>query len=278
MSNTTTPPAESTGTRYPFRGPFFQEVSKRKDQGKDAKIVVSSANAETGVGKSTLACYLAFALDTSANGFRAEEKTTLNVEEFLEKYDSVRKGSALILDEAEQIDSRRSMSQTNVDAAEHWQTRRVREVCAILTLPKFEVLDARMRDLVDYRIDVNSRGHATLFKKSHRQFSGDVWWQPLQDIRYPNMDGTRAMERIHGMKSEYIDASTSASYVDEEQAQQQAQQQAEEEVKQREKEIAKDLYWSTEMSQREIADKFDVSQPTIANWVKQAGKPENTAD
>jgi hypothetical protein len=256
------------GSRYPFRGPFFREISNRKDQGKDAKISVSSANAETGVGKSTCAFYLAHVLDNSPDGFRAEEKATLNVQDFMSLYDSLPKGSAAILDEAEQIDSRRAMSQENVDAAEHWQKRRVQEICALLTLPKFDVLDKRMRNLVDYRVEVHARGEATIYKKSLKPFTGGIWWQELQEFSFPSMDGLRGMEHLHELKEEHIGAGGDGSaYVSAEEADEKVEQEVEKELKQQKKELAKSLYRDSDMSQTDLAEKFGVDQTTIHRWV-----------
>jgi len=198
------PQPELPQPRFPFKGPFFQLIAERKDQGKDAKIAVSSANAETGVGKSTCAYYLAHVLDTSPDGFDVEDKGTLAVDSFLNAYKELPKGSSLILDESEQLTGRRAMAQQNVDAAERWQMCRVAEICSFLTLPKFSVLDPLMKDLVDFRIEVERRGLATVYKKSHRPFS-DTWWQAIQQFEYPAMDGTRGMEALHAKKDEFID-------------------------------------------------------------------------
>jgi len=190
--------------RYPFRGPFFQLIAERKAQGRDAKIAVASANAATGVGKSTCAYYLAHVLDTSTDGFDVEQKATLNVDDFLAGYNELPKGSSLILDEAEQLTGRRAMSSQNVKAGERWQMCRVQEICSLLTLPKFSVLDSLMRDLVDFRVEIERRGMAVIYKKSHSPFR-DTWWQAIQRFEYPSMDETRGMETLHDLKDEFID-------------------------------------------------------------------------
>lgn len=198
------PSIDNRAGRYPFRGPFFQLINDRKQQGKDAKIAVASANAETGVGKSTCAYYLAHVLDTSASGYYIGDKATLGVDEFLNAYDRLDKGSALILDEAEQLTGRRAMAEQNVKAGERWQMRRVQEICSLLTLPKFSVLDPLMKDLVDFRIEIQKRGEAVIYKKSHRPF-GDTWWQAIQRFQYPDMDATAGMQHLHDLKDDFID-------------------------------------------------------------------------
>ena len=66
-----------------IRGPFFQEISKRKSQGRDAKILVTAADGQTGVGKSNLCDFLGYALDTTESGF-SREKVAIEPERFLE--------------------------------------------------------------------------------------------------------------------------------------------------------------------------------------------------
>lgn len=188
-----------------FPGLFFSEIVKRKQQGKDAKIIISAVDAQTGVGKSALAVALAIALDTSPNGeFDAERKASLDVERFLGLYDELEPDSAMILDEAEQIDSRRAMSNKNIDAAFRWQTRRVNEIIAILTLPSIDMIDRRMERLMDYRIDVTARGSAKIYKKKIHPMKKPVYYRKMQIICWPNMDEHPDYVALAQMKDEMI--------------------------------------------------------------------------
>lgn len=54
-------------------------AGERKRANRDLKITIT-ANAETGVGKSSLGIFLAYALDTSPGGFDVEEQATLDTE------------------------------------------------------------------------------------------------------------------------------------------------------------------------------------------------------
>jgi len=252
--------------RFPFRGPFFQLISERKAQGRDAKIAVSSANAATGVGKSTCAYYLAHVLDTSTDGFDVEQKATLNVDDFLAGYNELPKGSSLILDEAEQLTGRRSMSTQNVKAGERWQMCRVQEICSLLTLPKFSVLDSLMRDLVDFRVEIERRGMAVIYKKSHSPFR-DTWWQAIQRFEYPSMDETRGMERLHSLKDDFIAKDgESGSFVPAEDVDKKVKSEKEEAVKETEQQAAERMY-ENGASYGDIADALGKSKSTIHGWL-----------
>ncbi len=56
-----------------FSGPFFQEIGRRKLEGRDAKILVTADDAQTGVGKSNLCDFLGYVLDTTEDGFSPDK-------------------------------------------------------------------------------------------------------------------------------------------------------------------------------------------------------------
>jgi len=87
----------------------------RQAQGRDTKIIITSRNSTTGTGKTTLAVWLALSWDYY--GFDAS-KATLEPTEYIDRYLETRPGEVLIMDEAEQLDARRSMSSQNVDFAD----------------------------------------------------------------------------------------------------------------------------------------------------------------
>jgi len=132
-----------------FSGPFFRAVGKRKQQDRDAKILVTAKDAQTGVGKSNLCDFLAYVLDTTDEGF-VPHKITIEPEEFFSAYGRLEPGSALVMEEGEQLDPRRSMSKKNVEASHSWQMERVREVVALINLPSPKFIDKRMEELADY--------------------------------------------------------------------------------------------------------------------------------
>jgi len=230
---------EINDERFPFVGPFFQLVSERKRKGQDAKIAVASANAETGVGKSTCALYLAHVLDTSSGGFEASRKATLNVDSYLDAYNRLDKGSAVILDEAEQLTKRRATSKKNVKASEKLQMQRVKEITALFTLPKFDVLDPLVKDLLDFRIEIERLGKATIYRKQHSPFSG-TWWQEVQQFEFPSMDWSESMQTLHQAKDEFLE-SDHGGLVSENDAEKQAEKQAAESARQMRDETIREL-------------------------------------
>jgi len=187
-----------------FSGPFFRAVGKRKQQDRDAKILVTAKDAQTGVGKSNLCDFLAYVLDTTDEGF-VPHKITIEPEEFFSAYGRLEPGSALVMEEGEQLDPRRSMSKKNVEASHSWQMERVREVVALINLPSPKFIDKRMEELADYWLNVLRRGRARIYEKKIHDTEGHVYYQTLQDIEWPNMDGSATFREMDDLKKQMID-------------------------------------------------------------------------
>lgn len=187
-----------------FSGPFFRAVGKRKQQDRDAKILVTAKDAQTGVGKSNLCDFLAYVLDTTDEGF-VPHKITIEPEEFFSAYGRLEPGSALVMEEGEQLDPRRSMSKKNVEASHSWQMERVREVVALINLPSPKFIDKRMEELADFWVNVLRRGRARIYEKKIHDTEGRVYYQTLQDIEWPNMDGSATFREMDDLKKQMID-------------------------------------------------------------------------
>lgn len=138
----------------------------------DIKIIIQGANSQTGIGKTTLAIELCRYIDQSEEGWNAEDKAFVDVQEYVQAHLDYSKGSALLLDEIEAgADSRRSMSQDNVDLSQAWATLRARNIATVATLPSISMLDNRMLELADYWILVKERGLAQPFEINVNDFA-----------------------------------------------------------------------------------------------------------
>jgi len=249
---------------------LWQLAAQRKADNRDLKIVIT-ANAETGVGKSSLAIFLAYALDTSATGFAVDKQATLDTGTYREAYDELGYGSALVLDEAEQLDARRAMSDENVDTAFTWQTRRVREITTILTLPTWGDLEKRMREMADVRVEILRRGAALVHVRDRDRYERyDTFWRPEHVVTWPDMSPTHAYQRLDEKKDEFLDGRDGRKMLDEEEAQERIND-ATEELRQEKKQLrAKALYYDPDrdMTQEEVAEQLGVSQKTVSNYVR----------
>lgn len=186
-----------------FTGPFFQKIGRRKLDQRDAKCLVTADDAQTGVGKSNLCDFLGYVFDTTEEGF-SEQKIAIDPPQFFDLYGQVPKGSAIVLEEGEQLDSRRSMSHENVDASHTWAKERVREIIALINLPSPQMIDGRLELLSDYWINVERRGRAKIYEKKVNRIKRKVYYETVQILEWPNMDGSETFRTMEQLKLDHL--------------------------------------------------------------------------
>ena len=233
-------------------GPFFRRIADRKKKGMDAKITISARDGETGVGKTSLAVFLAKYLNTSSKPFRATENATLNVGEFNALYDRLPRGSSLILDETEQLDARRSNANANVETARTSETRRVDEITSILTLPSVAELDSRMERLHNFWINVTARGQCKIYQAHINDGSHQVYYEGLQQFRWPNMDHDEDYQQLAKLKDEFIDGDATAEWVREEEVREEYEKKMERKQREMRDRIVTSVYENTDLTQGDV--------------------------
>lgn len=207
---------------------LHQEFIDRMEAGRDLKIIITATDAQTGVGKSTLAFALAASWHPIYTGehWSADDNATYDVSEFLKTYTDVPAGSVLLMEEAEQLDARRSMAGENVDFSHYWMAMRVRQVCSILTLPSTTALDKRLWELANVWINVKRRGQADVHEVQINDYQQDLWNEPVDTIEWPDVSDQTEMKKLDRLKQEKIerglgDVGDDAESVDAEEAQRQ---------------------------------------------------------
>jgi len=235
-----------------FSGPWFREIAKRKQEGRDAKCLVTAKDGQTGVGKTNFCDFAAYVTDTSAHGF-GPAKTTIDPFEFLEFYTNLPAGSAAVMEEGEQFDARRSNSNKNVDAAEKWQMARVREIVAFINLPSPSEIDSRFERLADYWINVERRGQARVYKKRIHPTKRKLYYETLQTVEWPNMDGSASFEHMDGIKDDRLDDGGESSWVRESEVRERVERVKKDVRKEVRDEWLTALQNTTDLTAREIA-------------------------
>jgi len=200
----TTPHPSDVELPTGIAGPFFQELGRRKKNGRDAKVLVTAKDGATGVGKSNLCDFLGFVSDTAPDGF-AKHKITIEPLRFLELYSVLEPGSAAVMEEGEQFDSRRGMTSENVEATQKWQQARVREIVAYVNLPDPTMIDGRFERLADYWINVERRGSCRIYKKRIHPTKRVIYYETLQTLEWPNMDGSETFRHMDDIKGDLLD-------------------------------------------------------------------------
>lgn len=245
-------------------GPVGWQVNKdTHERDLDAKIIITSHNSKPGLGKTTLAIRFARALDP--HGWSAEDKAFIDPYDYMRAYDNVKPGSVLILDEIEAVaDKRRSNASENVDLSQAWATKRYRNIVTIATLPTTSMLDARMIELSDYRINVMRRGAAKAFEVVIPDFPPHRPWQEPVDgmIHYRDLpEGDADYKHLTELKEEFtkVDRTTYKQH--------EVDKIKERVVRETRKELRDELirkfYKNTDVSQTDVSDVVDVSQAQV---------------
>jgi len=236
-----------------FTGPFFQAIGQRKRTGRDAKVLVTAKDAQTGVGKTNLCDFLAYVCDTTEEGF-APHKTTIEPAQFFSAYSTLEPGSSLVLEEGEQLDPRRAMQKENVEASHTWQMARVREIIAFINLPSPKFIDNRMEELADYWVNVLRRGRARIYRKRIHDTKGYVFYETMQDIEWPNMDGSATFREMANLKDDHLDGNSgSGSWVPPDEHQKTVEKATKEARKEKRDALLSSVYKETDVAATELA-------------------------
>ena len=237
-----------------YRGPYFRELGKRKLQGRDAKTLVTAQDGQTGVGKTNLCDHLAHVTDTTPVGF-SKVKITIEPVEFIEMYNHILPlKSALVMEEAEQFDSRRGMRNENVEGSQKWQQGRVREIMAFLNLPDPSMIDRRVERLADFWINVERRGFARIYEKKIHPTKRKVYYKTMQTFEWPNMDGSATLAAMDSLKSDLLDGETGADgLIRESEMERQIEQAKREERRRVRDELLTSIYRDTSLTAGDIA-------------------------
>jgi len=233
--------------------------SRRADQ-RDLKIIITSRDSQTGTGKTTLALWLALHFDSW--GFDAS-KVTLHPQEFVQLYTDNRPGSVIIMDEAEQLDSRRSMSQKNVDFWNLWQTMRYRQITSILTLPTRSALDKRGLELADVWIQVTNRGFARVHKVGVGDYDGRTNPMLLETLSFPDISYLPVKDAVDDKKVQLVEKG-------EEFIEAEAQTLDPDKIRKSTRdEVIRGMYEIEDVTQKQIADVVGITQRQVSNIVNQ---------
>lgn len=236
----------------------------------DIKVIVQGADSATGIGKTTLAIKLCRTIDED---WSAEEKAFIDIRQYINAHLNKEKGSALLLDEIEKgADSRRFMTQENVDLSQAWATMRARNIATVCTLPTISMLDKRMLELADYWVLVKRRGIAQAFKVSVNDFTGKISRKPFPGDEHmwfgdlPEDDPDK--EYLDNLKDDML-LSEESGYISKEEHNKELEKKLQESKMEWRDGIVKEMYEKTSATQNEISDLsfVDVRQNRVSQIV-----------
>jgi hypothetical protein len=231
---------------------------KRRRQNRDLKIIITSRDSQTGTGKTTLGLWLALHFDVHGFG---PDQVTLQPREFLKLYKENTAGSVIIMDEAEQLDARRSMSQKNVDFWNLWQTMRYRQITSILTLPTRSALDKRGLELSDIWIQVTERGFARVHEVGVGDYDGQTQPTLIESIEFPDVSYLPLKDAVDEKKVQLVEEGEEFIESEAETIDIEADR-----IEQRNKAI-RAVYETADVTQKELGDAHGITQQQVNNIV-----------
>lgn len=197
---------------------IFREYLQRLVNGRDMHAIVT-ASSETGVGKTTLAVSLALLWDQ--HGWQAEKAAVADAKRYSYLYDNSPPGSVLILDEAEKAaNSRRAMSQGNVDVADAFAAKRYLQVFGILTAPSKSWVDKRLgSSAADYWIQAMEgesggiKGEAKVYRLKEQEHYETYYTERTETISWPILDDNKAFQELDVRKDDKLSGNIESDYV-----------------------------------------------------------------
>lgn len=249
-------------------------IKYRLENNRDAKIIITSKSASTGLGKSTLAILIAEWIHQKYHEEKwdAEEYGYISVEDYIQKYLDSKPQTALLLDEIEAgADNRRSMSSENVNLSKAWATLRMRNVVTIATLPSTLMLDSRMMPLADVWINVMNRGVAVPYFIWINDFTHEVKTVTAKHpetgqkemISWNPIDDDENFKYMSELKNTDVFGKSDKTYKYSE-----VQSKKKEAKREKRNEIIKTLHKKTNLSQSEIGQIVDMTQQAVSQVIR----------
>lgn len=181
---------------------------KRIADGRDLKLIITADDSETGVGKTTLAGWLALNWNYmfSGNQWNADEFSTLHPDEYFQMITDVPEGTVVIIDDAEELDARRSMQDMNVKFSWWWMIMRLKQVITILTLPSPAAIDSRLEELADVWINVTRRGEALAHDIGVQSYgTRDVTTKKVHMVDFPDVSEHPELNALRAKKEDKME-------------------------------------------------------------------------
>lgn len=178
---------------------------KRIAEGRDLKLIITADDSETGVGKTTLAGWLALNWNYMFSDavWDADEFSTLNPKDYFKMVTDVPEGTVVIIDDAEELDARRSMQDMNVKFSWWWMIMRLKQVITILTLPSPAAIDSRLEELADIWINVQQRGKGLAHDIGVQSYgTRDVTTKKVHTVEFPDVSEHPELDKLREKKEE----------------------------------------------------------------------------
>jgi hypothetical protein len=198
--------------------PLHRLAVKRVRGGRDLKIIITAEDSQTGVGKTTVAGFLALSwtrMFTDGDWFCNPEEpesgmATLDPEEYWKIIKKVgpewQAGTTVLVDDAEELDAWRAMQSLNVEFSQRWMLMRLKQAITIVTLPSPSAIDSRLEELADIWINIERRGRGLVHDLRVENYgSRNVLTQQEHKMEFPDVSNHPELNKLRAMKEDKMD-------------------------------------------------------------------------
>jgi hypothetical protein len=220
MSEAKQPEAPAVeGYRIDPTMPLHRLAEERIKNGRDLKLIITAKDSQTGVGKTTLAGWLALQWTEQFTDHSwwvspdeyGEGMGTLNPKEYFSILGKIPSeygaGTVVIVDDAEELDARRSMQGLNVEFSQRWMLMRLKQAITIITLPSPKAIDSRLEELSDVWINIERRGRGLVHDIRVNSYgSRNVMTEQKHKIVFPDVSDHPELEKLRRMKEAKMEA------------------------------------------------------------------------
>ena len=173
------------------------------------KICFDAVDSRLGVGKTSAALNLAYEISDEVGWELTEDDMVLSSASFLKRFrehPGTEQPSVIVLDEivgAGGADSRRAMSNMNVNMARTFEIMRKKRIVVIMTTANYGGMDSRLRRLMDYVLtcQIHPKFYVVPYKVGTRFGSGDLRLRHVgARLRFWPLDGDPCFEELARQK------------------------------------------------------------------------------
>lgn len=216
------PPIIDAGRNHQYRidpwMPLHRKAAERIAGGRDLKILVTAIDSQTGVGKTTGTGWLALNWTWMFAGKKwvVDEEdplngmATLNPGEYFKIVSKVGNeypaGTTIVVDDAEELDARRSMQNLNVKFSHRWMLMRLKQAITIITLPSPAAIDSRLEELADIWINITRRGAGIVHAIGVNSYgSRAVYTKKVHEFQFPDVSDHEQLKRLSSLKEDKME-------------------------------------------------------------------------
>lgn len=176
---------------------IWELYQRRVRNGQDLTVIVSDHQSRRGTGKTVLSLKLAAVMDRTEEGLTAE-KTAITPQELIEAYLREKRGSALVLDEAEVgVGARDAMTAVNKTFSQLVAMGRIEEKYLVINAPSTTGIDKSLREMADLWALVEAIGRARIYRFRVNPFQGSIWQDSIAELHWSDIGAESSLYDVY---------------------------------------------------------------------------------